>query len=67
MKGKDADALMDYVVAGEVPALGKIGSGVMLTRSGRLFAPLKIFHHDNARSAYLLLTEPERESRDLYW
>lgn len=40
---------------------------MMLTREGRLLGPLMVFHHDNARSSYILLTEPERESRDLYW
>ncbi|CAI4222420.1 unnamed protein product [Auanema sp. JU1783] len=67
VKGKDAEALMEYAIAGPVPPLRKIGSGLMLTREGRLLSPLKIFHHDNARSAFILLTEPERESRDLFW
>lgn len=67
VKGPDADALMDYAIASPVPELGKIGSGMMLTREGRLLAPLMVFHHDRARSSYLCLTEPERESRDLYW
>ncbi|KHJ87421.1 glycine cleavage T-protein [Oesophagostomum dentatum] len=39
----------------------------MLTKQGRILGPLKIFHHDNTRSAFLMLTEPERESRDIYW
>ncbi|CAJ0576292.1 unnamed protein product, partial [Mesorhabditis spiculigera] len=67
VKGKDASELMEYAMAGPVPALGKIGSGLMLTRKGRLLAPLKIFHYDSARSQFMVLTEPERESRDLYW
>uniref|UniRef100_A0A1I7WRY2 DAO domain-containing protein n=1 Tax=Heterorhabditis bacteriophora TaxID=37862 RepID=A0A1I7WRY2_HETBA len=67
VKGPDADAFMNYAIASQVPPLGKIGSGLMLTRQGRVFAPLKIFHHDDARSAFIVLTEPERESRDLYW
>uniref|UniRef100_A0A8R1Z4D7 FAD dependent oxidoreductase n=1 Tax=Pristionchus pacificus TaxID=54126 RepID=A0A8R1Z4D7_PRIPA len=67
VKGPDAQELLEYAVCGEVPALGKIGSGLMLTRAGRVLAPLKIFHHDSVRSQFILLTEPERESRDLYW
>ncbi|CAJ0949153.1 unnamed protein product, partial [Mesorhabditis belari] len=67
VKGKDAMQLMDYVIAGPTPTFGKIGSGLMLTRQGRLLSPLKIFHHDSYRSAFILVTEPERESRDLYW
>ncbi|VDO19271.1 unnamed protein product [Heligmosomoides polygyrus] len=67
VKGEDADALMNYAICTQIPPLGKIGSGLMLTRQGRLFAPLKIFHHDNTRSAFIMLTEPERESRDIYW
>ncbi|KAK5965794.1 Dimethylglycine dehydrogenase mitochondrial [Trichostrongylus colubriformis] len=67
VKGEDADALMNYAICTQIPPLGKIGSGLMLTRQGRLFAPLKIFHHDDTRSAFIMLTEPERESRDIYW
>ncbi|KHJ91193.1 FAD dependent oxidoreductase [Oesophagostomum dentatum] len=67
VRGKDAEALLNYAICTEIPPLGKIGSGLMLTRQGRILAPLKIFHHDNTRSAFILLTEPERESRDIYW
>ncbi|CAD6184521.1 unnamed protein product [Caenorhabditis auriculariae] len=67
VKGRDAEALMDYVIASRIPPLGKIGSGVMLTRKGNVLAPFMIFHHDRQRSAFIVLTEPERESRDLYW
>ncbi|EYB90726.1 hypothetical protein Y032_0215g2364 [Ancylostoma ceylanicum] len=67
VKGEDAEALLNYAICTEIPPLGKIGSGLMLTRQGRMFAPLKIFHHDNTRSAFIMLTEPERESRDIYW
>ncbi|KAK6045805.1 FAD dependent oxidoreductase [Cooperia oncophora] len=67
VKGQDSDALMNYAICTQIPPLGKIGSGLMLTRQGRLFAPLKIFHHDDFRSAFIMLTEPERESRDIYW
>ncbi|PAV88322.1 hypothetical protein WR25_07568 [Diploscapter pachys] len=67
IKGPDAEALMDYAFASSIPPLGQIGSGVMLTREGRLFAPMKIFHHDKGRSAFICVTEPERESRELYW
>ncbi|KAK6729820.1 hypothetical protein RB195_006711 [Necator americanus] len=67
VKGEDSEALLDYAICTQVPPLGKIGSGLMLTRHGRMFAPLKIFHHDNTRSAFIILTEPERESRDIYW
>ncbi|KAE9418545.1 hypothetical protein Angca_007510, partial [Angiostrongylus cantonensis] len=67
VRGEDADVFLDYAICNQIPPLGKIGSGLMLTRQGRLFAPLKIFHHDNTRSAFIMLTEPERESRDIYW
>ncbi|VDO71309.1 unnamed protein product [Haemonchus placei] len=67
VKGEDSNALMNYAICTQIPPLGKIGSGLMLTRQGRLFAPLKIFHHDDTRSAFIMLTEPERESRDIYW
>ncbi|CAB3407825.1 unnamed protein product [Caenorhabditis bovis] len=67
VKGKDAEKLMDYALASKIPPLGKISSGVMLTRRGNILAPLMVFHHDRHRSAFILLTEPERESRDLYW
>ncbi|KJH45283.1 FAD dependent oxidoreductase [Dictyocaulus viviparus] len=67
VKGKDADTFMNYAICTQIPSLGRIGSGLMLTRQGRLFAPLKIFHHDNTRSAFIIITEPERESRDIYW
>ncbi|VDN30230.1 unnamed protein product [Cylicostephanus goldi] len=39
----------------------------MLTREGRILGPLHVFHHDNTRSNFLVLTEPERENRDIYW
>ncbi|CAI5439407.1 unnamed protein product [Caenorhabditis angaria] len=67
VKGKDAEALMEYAIASPIPPLGKINSGVMLTRNGGILGPLMIFHHDRQRSAFICLTEPERETRDLYW
>ncbi|VDL79466.1 unnamed protein product [Nippostrongylus brasiliensis] len=67
VKGEHSNELMNYAICTQIPSFGKIGSGLMLTRQGRLFAPLKIFHHDNTRSAFIMLTEPERESRDIYW
>ncbi|VDN25693.1 unnamed protein product, partial [Cylicostephanus goldi] len=67
VKGPDAEALLNYAICSPIPSLAKIGSGLMLTRQGRIFSPMKIFHHDNTRSAFILLTEPERESRDIYW
>ncbi|ULU09600.1 hypothetical protein L5515_000269 [Caenorhabditis briggsae] len=67
VKGRDAEKLMDYAIASQIPALGKISSGLMLTRHGGILGPMMIFHHDRQRSAFILLTEPERESRDLYW
>ncbi|KAK0425520.1 hypothetical protein QR680_009242 [Steinernema hermaphroditum] len=67
IKGPDAVKLLDYAIANPVPKLGSITSGLMLTHSGRIMGPLKIFHHDSKRSQFIVLTDPERESRDLHW
>ncbi|TKR93824.1 hypothetical protein L596_008206 [Steinernema carpocapsae] len=67
IKGADATKLLDYVIANPIPKLGSITSGLMLTKSGRIMGPLKIFHHDSKRSQFIILTDPERESRDLHW
>uniref|UniRef100_A0A1I7ZM32 Dimethylglycine dehydrogenase, mitochondrial n=1 Tax=Steinernema glaseri TaxID=37863 RepID=A0A1I7ZM32_9BILA len=67
IKGPDAVHLLDFVLANPVPQLGSITSGLMLTHSGRIMGPLKIFHHDSKRSQFIILTDPERESRDLHW
>ncbi|VDM65441.1 unnamed protein product, partial [Strongylus vulgaris] len=67
VKGEGAEALLDYALCSRVPALGKIRSGLMLTGQGRILGPLNIFHHDSKRSNFLVLTEPERENRDIYW
>uniref|UniRef100_A0A158PNQ2 Dimethylglycine dehydrogenase, mitochondrial (inferred by orthology to a human protein) n=1 Tax=Anisakis simplex TaxID=6269 RepID=A0A158PNQ2_ANISI len=67
VRGPDAEVFLDRILTNAVPPLGAITSGLMLTRRGNILAPLKVFHHDQFRTNFILLTDPERESRDLYW
>ncbi|VDM37347.1 unnamed protein product [Toxocara canis] len=67
VRGPDAEVFLDRILTNTVPPLAAITSGLMLTRRGNLLAPLRVFHHDQYRTNFILLTDPERESRDLYW
>uniref|UniRef100_F1KU54 Dimethylglycine dehydrogenase n=1 Tax=Ascaris suum TaxID=6253 RepID=F1KU54_ASCSU len=67
VRGPDAEVFLDRILTNAVPPLAAITSGLMLTRRGNILAPLKVFHHDQYRTNFILLTDPERESRDLYW
>ncbi|VIO97081.1 dimethylglycine dehydrogenase, mitochondrial precursor, putative [Brugia malayi] len=67
VRGKDSEKLLSYVLANEPPQLGEVSSGLMLTKKGNIFGSLDLFHHDQYRSEFILLTDPERESRELNW
>ncbi|VDD86525.1 unnamed protein product [Enterobius vermicularis] len=67
VRGPDAKTFLERVLTTGVPSLGAIASSFMLTRRGNLLAPLKVFHHDQFRDQFILLSDPERESRDLFW
>uniref|UniRef100_F1KV14 Dimethylglycine dehydrogenase n=1 Tax=Ascaris suum TaxID=6253 RepID=F1KV14_ASCSU len=67
VRGPDSIILLDQVMTNTVPGLGSITSSLMLTRRGNILAPFTIFHHDQYKTNFILLTDPERESRDLYW
>ncbi|VDM37348.1 unnamed protein product [Toxocara canis] len=67
VRGADSIAFLDHIMTNAVPKLGSITSSLMLTRRGQLLAPFTIFHHDQYQTNFILLTDPERESRDLYW
>ncbi|VDK42197.1 unnamed protein product [Anisakis simplex] len=67
VRGPDSIAFLDQIMTNAVPELGSITSSLMLTRKGHILAPFTIFHHDQYKTNFILLTDPERESRDLYW
>uniref|UniRef100_A0A158R5I5 Dimethylglycine dehydrogenase n=1 Tax=Syphacia muris TaxID=451379 RepID=A0A158R5I5_9BILA len=67
VRGPDAKAFLEKVLTNAVPPLGSITSSLMITRRGNLLAPTKVFHHDQFRDEFILLSDPERESRDLFW
>lgn len=67
VRGSDAKAFLERVLTNAVPRFGAITSGLMLTRRGNLLAPFRVFHHDQFRDEFILLSDPERESRDLFW
>ncbi|VDO29530.1 unnamed protein product, partial [Onchocerca flexuosa] len=67
VRGKDSEKFLSYVLTNEPPQLGEVSSGLMLTKKGNIFGSLDLFHHDQYRSEYILLTDPERESRELNW
>ncbi|KAL3998911.1 FAD dependent oxidoreductase family protein [Acanthocheilonema viteae] len=67
VRGRDSEKLLSYVLASEPPQLGEVSSGLMLTKKGNIFGSLDLFHHDQYRLEFILLTDPERESRELNW
>ncbi|VDK82046.1 unnamed protein product [Litomosoides sigmodontis] len=67
VRGRDSAKLLSYVLANEPPQLGEVSSGLMLTKKGNIFGSLDLFHQDQHRSEFILLTDPERESRELNW
>ncbi|VDK64984.1 unnamed protein product [Onchocerca ochengi] len=67
VRGKDSEKFLSYVLTNEPPQLGEVSSGLMLTKKGNIFGSLDLFHHDQYRSEFILLTDPERESRELNW
>uniref|UniRef100_A0A914VTZ0 Dimethylglycine dehydrogenase n=1 Tax=Plectus sambesii TaxID=2011161 RepID=A0A914VTZ0_9BILA len=67
VRGPEASALLSYVFSNEPPPIRHINTALMLTRSGRILAPLKVLHHDQNRSEFILLSDPEREIRDYGW
>uniref|UniRef100_A0A915Q780 Dimethylglycine dehydrogenase n=1 Tax=Setaria digitata TaxID=48799 RepID=A0A915Q780_9BILA len=67
VRGRDSEKLLNYVLTNKAPSLGEVSSGLMLTKKGNIFGSLELFHHDQYRSEFILLTDPERESRELNW
>uniref|UniRef100_A0A158Q8A1 FAD-dependent oxidoreductase n=1 Tax=Elaeophora elaphi TaxID=1147741 RepID=A0A158Q8A1_9BILA len=67
VRGKDSEKFLSYVLASDPPQLGEMSSALMLTKKGNIFGSLDLFHHDQYRSEFILLTDPERESRELNW
>ncbi|VDN50034.1 unnamed protein product [Dracunculus medinensis] len=67
VRGADSVDFLYHLLTNQVPKLGTISSGLMLTTNGNILAPLKVFHHDQFRTEFILLTDPERESRDIDW
>ncbi|MFH4978193.1 hypothetical protein AB6A40_004902 [Gnathostoma spinigerum] len=67
VRGPDASAFLNYVLSNVAPPLGCMKSSLMLTRKGNILGSFKVFHHDQHRSEFILLTYPEREDRDLCW
>ncbi|VDN41658.1 unnamed protein product, partial [Gongylonema pulchrum] len=67
VRGKDAEKFLDYILTNKSPPPGGVSSALMLTRKGNIFSPVELFHHDQFRSEYLLISDPERESRDINW
>ena len=57
----------DRVIHNVHMQFGGISQSLMLTKSGRIMAAMKILHHDqfSVSSKYMLLTDPENEARDM--
>ncbi|VDN01501.1 unnamed protein product [Thelazia callipaeda] len=67
VRGRDSDKLLNYALTNRPPALGEVSSGLLLTKKGNIFSFMQLFQQDQYRSEYILLTDPERESRELNW
>lgn len=67
VRGVDAHPFLNYALTRTAPELNSLRETLMVSPKGRIISRVNVIHHDQHRSQFMLVGEPEHEYRDIRW